>query len=79
MTLPHERTRAVTCTYDFLCDLMDRTKTPRVPQEIRLRARSLLKHYPGKMEMEMVSSKEDQLAEQSPDVLRYQVFSNKIF
>lgn len=46
MTLPHERTRAVLRTADFLRDLLDPQKTPRVPLAVRQRASYLLKHYP---------------------------------
>lgn len=54
MTIPSERTRAVLSTEQFLCDLLDPKKTPRVPKEIRQRARALLRHYPCKWDMEMV-------------------------
>jgi len=53
MTIPSERTRAVNYTYDFLRDLMDPKKTPRVPKDIRVRAGRLLRHYPGRWDMEM--------------------------
>lgn len=54
MTLPYERLRAVNYTRQFLRDLLDPSVTPRVPKNIRERARSLLKHYPWEAEMEMV-------------------------
>ena len=47
MTLPDERYRALQWAEQFLEDLMDPSKTPRVPREIRSRARSVLRHYPG--------------------------------
>jgi hypothetical protein len=53
MTIPSERTRAVNNTYDFLRDLIDPKKTPRVPKDIRARASRLLRHYPGRWDMEM--------------------------
>jgi hypothetical protein len=53
MTIPSERTRAVLYTQDFLKDLLDPTKTPRVPKEIRRRAHSLLRHYPSDYDMEV--------------------------
>lgn len=52
MTLPDERYRAVLMAERLLKDLCDRTKTPRVPREIRERARSVLRHYPGEWDME---------------------------
>ena len=54
MTIPSERTRAVLYTQDFLMDLLDPKKTPRVPKEIRRRASALLRHYPSDHDMEMV-------------------------
>lgn len=61
MTIPVERKHAVKNTEQFLKDLMDPKKTPRVPSEIRDRARGLLKHYPTGLYMEIA-------AEQAPDV-----------
>ena len=52
MTLPFERKAAVKNTQQFLRDLMNPSITPRVPKEIRQRARSLLKHYPHDFEMD---------------------------
>jgi hypothetical protein len=52
MTLPDERYRAVLMAERLLKDLCDRSKTPRVPREIRERARSVLRHYPSDYDME---------------------------
>lgn len=52
MTIPYERYRAVLNTEEFLLSLCDPKKTPRVPGQIRKMARSCLKHYPHKFEME---------------------------
>lgn len=46
MTLPDERTRAVVYTREFLRDLLDPKKTPRISREIRDRAYRCLRHYP---------------------------------
>ncbi len=46
MTLPDERTRAVIYTQQFLRDLLDPKKTPKVPREVRKRAYACLRHYP---------------------------------
>ena len=61
MTLPYERKTAVLNTQRFLLDLSNPRITPRVPKEIRDRARSLLKHYPSEFWMEEAS-------EQAPKV-----------
>jgi hypothetical protein len=48
MTLPIERTNAVKRTEQFLIDLQDAKKYPRVPTGVREEARRLLRHYPTK-------------------------------
>jgi len=55
MTLPNERRMAVIRTEEFLKDLMDPKKTPRVPKEIRSRAYSCLRHFPGNYHMELAA------------------------
>lgn len=57
MTIPIERTYAIINTRAFLLDLLDRKKTPRVPIEIREKARRLLKHYPMEYYLEKASEK----------------------
>jgi len=52
MTMPRERKVAVKNTEAFLLSLCNPKETPRVPQAIRQRARSLLKHYPSDYDME---------------------------
>jgi len=51
MTLPCERTLAVRNTEQFLLDLCNAKKTPRVPAGIREQARRLLRHYPTKYDL----------------------------
>lgn len=46
MTIPIERTRAVNKAREFLYDLLDPKKTPRVPKAVREKALRVLKHYP---------------------------------
>ena len=47
MTLPLERSRSLKNTRDFLYNLLDPKKTPRIPKEIRKQAYYLLKHFPA--------------------------------
>lgn len=47
MTLPFERAIAVNNARQFLLDLLDSKRTPRVPRAVRLRARDVLRHYPA--------------------------------
>ena len=47
MTLPNERTNAILNTRQFLLNLLDPKKTPKVPKKIRKEAYYLLKHYPN--------------------------------
>ena len=62
VTLPDERYRALKMAESMLMDLMDPSKTPRVPRHIRQRARSVLRHYPGSYYLE-------QMARRSPDII----------
>jgi hypothetical protein len=52
MTLPDERYRAVQKAREFLRDLLDPKKTPRIPKEIRKRAYWALKHFPSDLDMD---------------------------
>jgi len=55
MTLPDERYRAVRRAEQFLKDLCDSSKTPRVPKAIRGQASSILRHYPGSWDMDVAA------------------------
>lgn len=59
MTVPVERTNSVVYTREFLCELLDAKKTPRVPKIIRERAYALLRHYPSESEMDIIATRED--------------------
>jgi|TARA_Y100000310_G_scaffold137475_1_gene136411 hypothetical protein len=48
MTLPHEKIWSIQRTRQFLRDLQDSQKTPKVPSSIRKEATSCLRHYPWK-------------------------------
>jgi hypothetical protein len=62
MTLPDERYRSLLWADRLLKDLCDSSKTPRVPKEIRQRARDCLRHWPDTYYI-------DRLAEEAPDIL----------
>jgi hypothetical protein len=51
MTIPVERSSAVWNTREFLRDLLDPKKTPRIPKWIRQEAAWCLKHYPTDLDM----------------------------
>lgn len=59
MTVPRERTNAVIFTENFLKDLLDPKKTPRVPKSVRQQAVRCLRHYPSQWEMETIAARED--------------------
>lgn len=61
MTVPFERSRAVKSAEEFLLELCDPKKTPRVPKNIRQQAKHLLRHYPSKFDMERA-------AERAPEI-----------
>jgi hypothetical protein len=52
VTLPDERYRAVLRAEQFLKDLLDPKKTPRVPKDFRIRASGILRHYPNTWDMD---------------------------
>ena len=57
MTLPYERYHAIKRTEEFLKDLMDPKKTPRVPKNIRRQAYYCLRHYPGGYNLDLLATK----------------------
>jgi len=61
MTLPDERYRSVLAAERLIQDLCDPKITPRVPKEIRQRARGVLRHYPSSWDM-------DRAATAAPDI-----------
>jgi hypothetical protein len=56
MTMPNERYNAVIRAEQFLKDLCDPKKTPRVPKEFRKQAYYCLRHYPSKHHMDVAGS-----------------------
>jgi len=72
VTVPMERTNAVLNTEQFLLDLLRPSVTPRVPKQIRERARGLLRHYPSSFDMDVISEREDSLTEQT--IMKHKVF-----
>ncbi len=66
MTLPDERYRSVLMAQQLLRDLLDPKTTPRIPREIRDRARHCLRHYPGSWDMHRA-------AEGAPEVFQEQM------
>lgn len=50
MTMPHERTRAVLHTREFLEEILG---NHAVPDEVRRQVRALLRHYPSKSDMQL--------------------------
>jgi hypothetical protein len=63
MTLPDEKYRAIIRARDFLRDLLDPKKTPRVPKAIRKEAYYALKHYIWEGDL-------DQIAKKCPTILK---------
>ena len=62
MTLPDERYRAIKWAEQFLQDLQDPKKTPRIPKRVRAQARMIMRHYPSEYYVSM-------LAEARPDII----------
>jgi hypothetical protein len=53
--MPSERSRAIGYAHQFLRDLLDPKKTPRVPKAIRQRALRVLRHYPSNLYVDMAA------------------------
>lgn len=70
MTMPDERYRAMVEGLKLLEDLLIPQVTPRVPTNIRERARWIMRHHPSAYEL-------TQLARQSPDMLATTDFNGK--
>lgn len=60
MTMPDERARALRWAGELLNELQS---NPAVPQDIRSRARTILRHYPSDFEINL---REDREARSSP-------------
>ena len=52
MTLPSEEVNSLKAAKNFLYDLLNPKATPRVPKEIRMRARRIAKHFPPNFHIE---------------------------
>jgi hypothetical protein len=57
MTLPIQEYYTLGNTLSFLLELMDPTKTPKVPKEIRQKAAHCLNHYPNLNRLEELYEK----------------------
>ncbi|WP_305955862.1 BPSL0761 family protein [Pseudomonas sp. BGI-2] len=79
LTLPHERTRSVIKTEEFLREL---ARSAELPQEVRSHAKSLLRHYPSAGQIFSVGRLEECLMSSgSEDELRRRVtaFHQRLF
>jgi len=56
MTMPDERYRAMVEGLKLIEDLLIPQVTPRVPGEIRERARWIMRHYPSAYELERLAA-----------------------
>ncbi|GGJ86913.1 BPSL0761 family protein [Pseudomonas matsuisoli] len=74
MTMPHERSRAVVQTRDFLVEL---SKDRSLPEKIRQDAKFLLRHFPDKREIRMAGLIEKQVAN-VPSIFAFPVFSSTL-
>jgi len=53
MTTPDERTRALVRARGLLLALSQPSETPRVPQRVRANARTILRHFPTRSDIEI--------------------------
>ena len=69
MTMPDERFRAVNMAREFLLELTDSAKTPRVPKNIRSQALYILRHYPSNYELKSVAHRAPDIFQERMDPL----------
>lgn len=70
MTLPDERYRALRCGKQFLQDLLDPKKTPRVPKDIRRQAYWVLRHYPDDYHLALIAERLPEWFDTKPFMVR---------
>lgn len=63
MTLPFERYNSLFETRKFLLDLIQPSKTPKVPKYIREQARCVLRHFPTYLDL-------DEISEKAPEIIK---------
>lgn len=57
MTLPDERYLAMKWGREFLFELLDPKKTPRVPKDVRRQALHILRYYPYDYHFDVIAEK----------------------
>ncbi len=78
MTLPDERYRAVIRTREFLLELCDPKRTPRLPKKIRQDAAWCLRHYPSEWDMENTADYASHVFQKSMDPLYKMVLQHEL-
>jgi hypothetical protein len=68
MTTPDQRYQATRLARRLLTDLLDPGKTPRVPSQVRDRARQVLKHFPLDTELDIIAISCPDLLDSRPAV-----------
>lgn len=67
MTIPIERTNAIKYAREFLRDLLDPKKTPKVSSKIRKRALAVLRHFPGDYDLNRLSKRSSDILGWDPE------------
>jgi len=69
VTLPYERMNSLRSAEQLLCDLIDPKATPRVPREVRQRARAVLRHWPMGSQLDIIAERIPEYYNTSTDPL----------
>ena len=78
MTMPDERSRAITTTREFLYALLDPKVSPGVPRYVRQAAHRCLRHYPFTYNInEAAKAVPGTFAEQAVETRPYEFFIEK--
>lgn len=78
MTLPDERYRSIMQTRQFLLDLLDTRKTPRVPRTVRNAASRCLRHFPGELDLDQIEQCAPHVIQQRMEPLYKMVLAHEM-
>ena len=77
MTLPDERYRAIQQARELCEALCDSKQTPRVPRDVRLRALSVLRHFPSDWDLTQLAAARSDIIQQRMEPLHRMVLAHQ--
>lgn len=77
MTLPDERYLSIQRARELCLALCDPKQTPRVPRDIRLRALSVLRHFPSDWDLTQLAAARSDIIQQRMEPLHRMVLAHQ--